>query len=421
VSRGDTDPAARTGGSSEAETFVSTPSAIQIDERVALERTAQKLLGRRNWVRVGRYEVVQNIGRGACGLVLGATDPELDRKVAIKLVLPSRERRGEGERWQARLLREAQTLAQLRHPNIVEVFDVGEQDGGVYLVMQWLQGRTLRQWLADERPSWEAIVAVHAAAGRALDAAHRRGLVHRDFKPDNVMVDSSSDPAQSGVAGQVKVIDFGLTRAAASSQSDSASGISGDHVDEGLTRADTVLGTPAYMAPEQHAGKPSGAPADQFAYCVSLYESLWGKRPFEGPTLHALHEAKIRNAIDPPPRDASTPRWLWPIVRRGLSRAPADRWPSMAALLEALQRRRSSRPVWIAAGTVVVVAGAAVWMLVPGEASQLCEDLERRRHEVWNAARAASVHDRLASTQVPFAPDTASRVQSRLDAYVQRW
>ena len=234
--------------------------------------------------RIGRYVVIESVGSGAMGVVYGAYDPELDRKIALKLLKPGQ---GAKEKARARLLREAQAMARLAHPNVVAVHDVGVFEDQVFLAMEFLGGGTIKSWLGDKPRSWREILAVFIAAGRGLVAAHAAGIVHRDYKPDNVLLDKEGRP---------RVVDFGIARQA--EQVEGAVDDDGDGEDargdlvktlrEGggapaalltLTKTGAVVGTPAYMAPEQFMGERGDDRSDQFSFCVALYEALYGERP----------------------------------------------------------------------------------------------------------------------------------------------
>jgi hypothetical protein len=273
--------------------------------------------------RIGRFMVEAEVGRGGMGVVYRAMDPLLGRPVAVKLL----SRQDGGTAGRARLLREAQAIAQLQHPHVVAVHDVGEHEGQVYLAMEFLAGRTLRDWQRDQAP--RAVVEAYLAAGRGLAAAHAAGLVHRDFKPDNVSVDP---------AGHVKLLDFGLARAADGHAPAAPPGPVPDSgpiaFDSVLTAAGTIMGTPAYMAPEQLDGHPAGAAADQFAFCASLWEALTGRRPFDGQDVRTL-----RAAIEAGPSAPGFKGWQRAVLdacTRGLAVEPAARFPSLSACLEAV-------------------------------------------------------------------------------------
>ncbi len=296
--------------------------------------------------RVGRYEICEVLGTGAMGVVYRARDPRLDRVVAIKLVRHSSASSSSG----IRLLREAQAMARLRHPNVVPIFDVGPVGGTVFLAMPLLDGGTLRSWLRDRPRSFDAILDRFVAAGRGLAAAHAAGLVHRDFKPDNVLL---------GTDGEVHVGDFGLARLA---DDEPAPEAGADMLAaEGLTQTGAVLGTPPYMAPEQLRGLPIDARADQFSFCVALWEALYNERPFPSPrpgTKQPQHARLAAIAIGPvrPPASAGCPAWIAAVLTRGLAADPDQRWPSMQALLDATAGHRAARrwPRWLAAGVLAV-------------------------------------------------------------------
>ena len=283
--------------------------------------------------RLGRYVVTAPIGVGGMGAVYAAHDPELDRHVAIKVL------RGDvSEHATLRLRREARTMAQLSHANLVAVHDVGVVDDRLFLTMELIEGTTLRVWCRD-RP-WREVLAAYLAAGRGLAAAHAAGVVHRDFKPDNVL---------RSHRGRVAVGDFGIAR-----RRDHATAIDGAPIatlDLALTQTGAVLGTPSYMAPEQLDGSSADARSDQFAFAVALWEGLHRQHPLVAPGagLPALRlAAAAGRVIEPPPGPVPTR------VTRALTRAlrpdPAARWPSLDALLaelDVLSRARSScGPRW---------------------------------------------------------------------------
>jgi len=333
---------------------------------------------------IGRFLVLEQIGEGAMGVVYAAYDPELDRKVALKLL---RAERGDA-RGQARLTREAQALARLSHAHVVTVYDVGARGDDVYVAMELVEGESLRAWLAAER-SPEEILAVFRAAGAGLAAAHDAGLVHRDFKPENVLVDPRGAP---------KVVDFGLAR---------GDGEAVDAVPEGalltasLTRTGALLGTPAYMAPEQLAGAPADARADQFAFCVALWEALEGSRPFAGETI-----ADLREAIDEGPPPGRMHRRTHAALRRGLSPDPKARFPDLRHLLSALEPRRG-RFGWVALGVAAsLIAAGGLWAGFAGEAEDPCASSAAALDTTWTPEVRASMTG---------AHETA------LDAWARRW
>ncbi|HUJ63162.1 MAG TPA: serine/threonine-protein kinase [Kofleriaceae bacterium] len=285
--------------------------------------------------RVGRYVIRERIGRGGMGTVYRADDVELVRPVALK-----RLHAGADEQARARLVREARAAAQLQHPNVIAVLEVGEHAGMPFLAMEMVEGTTLTEWLKTPRP-WRDIVAMMAQAGRGLVAAHERGLVHRDFKPDNVLVDR---------AGRARVADFGLARAP-----DHERGVPlpRDQLLARMTATGALAGTPAYLAPEVVGGAPPDARSDQYAFAVALYEALRGQHPFKGQTAEMLWnemaEGRIREGGRP------IPAWLDRYVRRGLAVEPAARWPDLASFIAAIDRPPRRALPWLAG---IGVAGA---------------------------------------------------------------
>ncbi|HVZ73445.1 MAG TPA: protein kinase, partial [Polyangia bacterium] len=316
---------------------------------------------------IGRYVVLDLVGHGAMGEVYAAFDPQLNRKIALKL-LKAGAAGADTATASRRMLREAKAIARLSHPNIVVVHDAGTIDERVFIAMEFVEGQTVSEWLRTARRDRREILDVFRAAGRGLVAAHAAGLVHRDFKPQNVMVASD---------GAVRVMDFGLA-----SESDDAAAVDGTAmvdapaldgtVGAAMTRTGTLLGTPAYMAPEQFLTQPADARSDQFSFCVALYEALYGERPFEGETVLELArrvgEGRVRDA----PARSGVPSRLRRILLRGLRRARDERFPSMEALLAELardpekERRRVMAAVAGAAALLVVGAVVARTVQRPG-------------------------------------------------------
>ncbi|MFN0247024.1 MAG: serine/threonine-protein kinase [Kofleriaceae bacterium] len=298
--------------------------------------------------RIGRYTLGRVIGRGAMGVVHVAHDPELGRDVALKILRP----RASPER----LRREAKALAKLADPNVVRVYDIGEDAGQIFIAMELVEGENLREWLASPR-SLDETLAVLVAAGRGLAAAHAVGLVHRDFKPDNVLV------AQRG---DVLVGDFGLAQisppgsqdgpAASSAVTISSIPEADSENDAALTATGTVVGTPAYMAPEQMHGDALAA-SDQYAFCVTAWEALFGRRPYDGVTVAELRANARAKRIVRSERDV--PRSVETVLRRGLEETASARFPSMDALLAALAPSPGPRRTWIALGGLAVALGGA--------------------------------------------------------------
>src|SRR5688572_8114952 len=350
---------------------------------------------------IGRYVVLGLVGRGGMGEVYAAYDPELDRKVAVKLL---RVKPGAGvslAEGRQRTLREAQAIARLSHPNVVVVYDVGTFEEKVFIAMEFLDGNTAGYWAQVERRTWQEVLKVYVAAGRGLAAAHDKGLVHRDFKPENVMV---------GRDGQVRVMDFGLARqvsekpaaekpvapvvgegtstmvtqriAVNSSQSGVPQPVDGSTLvlngvgtglptnddmltsnsamfDHRLTRTGAMMGTPAYMAPEQFRGIATDARTDQFSFCIALYEALYGERPFAGNTLMALTTNVVNGRIREAPPNSNVPAWIRKILLRGLRVSPDERYPGTSELLDALAKNPAvarRRAAFVGSAVLLAVA-----------------------------------------------------------------
>ncbi len=363
---------------------------------------------------LGRYLLVECVGRGGMGQVFRAYDPKLHREVALKLLRPSRDDGSE----QARVVREAQSMAQLSHPNVVAVYDVERVDGHLFIAMEFVAGHTLQRWLALQPRSTDAVLEVLRQAAAGLAVAHEAGLVHRDFKPTNVMV---------GDDGRVRVMDFGLARHGGDAPP-SASGAAlqlsrdaGDSLSAALTEHGAVLGTPAYMAPEQHRGEAIDGRCDQFAFCVTLFEALWHARPFQGDTVEALVAAKAAGPPRPP-AGSRVPPWLVRVVQRGLEPDPARRWPSMRALLQALShspaalRRRRLR---IATGAAVIGVLATGWMIAGARRQRACADDPLATS--WNDGRRAALAQAFAATSLGYADEAAALVIAGLDRHGEAW
>jgi hypothetical protein len=386
---------------------------------------------------IGRYIVLAPVGQGGMGEVFAAYDPELDRKVALKLLRAESGSRGALGR--GRLLREAKSIARLSHPNVVVVHDAGTFDERVFVAMEFVEGQTVAAWLADHQRTQREIMDVFLAAARGLSAAHAAGLVHRDFKPQNVMV---------GSAGQVRVMDFGLARTIGSDgdgeaadrakdkgeATDRAAGGDAHGVpaqwDVTLTRTGELLGTPLYMAPEQFQARRADAQADQFSFCVALYQALYGVHPFRCETLVELVTNVARGAVQPPPPKSAVPvpAWLRRVLLRGLAVEPAARWPSMNALMTALQRDPARARRRGALGVVVLLAaigaGLGLWR-VGQHADALCQSGASRFAGLWeinsDGPRRQKIHDAFIATGLDYARDTWERVAALLNGYSTRW
>jgi serine/threonine protein kinase/tetratricopeptide (TPR) repeat protein len=281
---------------------------------------------------IGRFVVTGKLGEGGMGVVYAAYDGELDREVAIKVL---RTIGSDSDQARARLIREARAMARLSHPNVITIFDVVAENDRVFIAMELVRGVSLRRWVSVRPRTWRSILESYVDAGRGLAAAHRAGIIHRDFKPDNVLV---------GEDGRVRVLDFGLARAAGPSQHPPVvpPPVSGDMPVDRITITGAVLGTPAYMAPEQWRGGSVDARTDQFAFCVALWEALFGARPFIGDVPTVLATKVMAGDIGPVREQGDVPTWLIRVLRRGLAPDPADRHPTMDALLEVVARLRRS-------------------------------------------------------------------------------
>ncbi|MEM7152286.1 MAG: serine/threonine-protein kinase [Myxococcota bacterium] len=372
--------------------------------------------------KIGRYVVLARLGAGAMGVVFSAYDPELDRRIALKLV---RHRRAGSNLERKRLHKEAQALARLSHPNVVGVYDVGEYEGQVFVGMEFVRGSTLTRWLANEetvRP-WRQVLEVLVAAGHGLAAAHEQGLVHRDFKPDNVMI---------GDDGRVRVMDFGLVRAGGSAaegvelESDGDISVPQTSLLEATVNGDGFVGTPAYMAPEQLGHGELGPCTDQFAFFVVLYEALYGQRPFAGQCVNSIAFSVLRGQLRDPPARRGVPRWLHRVIERGLALSPGNRFVDMAHALETLgaepARRRRNRAA-LAVGAVLALTGALVghdhWEQSTKQAA--CERAGAAIDDTWSDGTRDRVRAALLATRTPYAATTAANVAPWIDLRSQQW
>lgn len=369
---------------------------------------------------VGRYHVLEKIGAGGMGVVYAAFDPDLDRKVALKVLQPERLDGDAGSRGHARLIREAKAMAKLAHPNVVTVHDVGVFEERVFVAMEFVRGKTLSQWMKTS-PPWEEVIECFIAAGRGLAAAHAEGLVHRDFKPDNVLI---------GQDGRPRVLDFGLARtsgiASTEPQNEELEDISLElrmrsHDFDRITRTGGLTGTPAYMAPEQYLNKVLDDRTDQFAFCVALWEGLHGSRPFQGDSTAALGLAVCSGEITPPPANSPVPSRIQRALNRGLSRQPADRFESMNALLAAiaLEPERSSQRVWWGIGGAAALGG--LYVAFGSSPEDPCNAGEARVADVWNPDRADALRQSFSAIDAAYASDTAEVVVAKLDTYAADW
>jgi tetratricopeptide (TPR) repeat protein len=364
---------------------------------------------------LGRYVVLELLGVGGMGEVFAAYDPELDRKIAVKLLRSGDE--GHSSAAAERLIREAKAMAQVSHRNVITVHDVGTHEGRVFVAMEYLDGGTLADWMKRGPHSWRSVVMHFRAAGLGLAAAHAQGLVHRDFKPANVLLGSD---------GRVRVADFGLARRAVDNREDRHLNPVEDDppvsLDESLTPGGTMLGTPAYMAPEQYYGKPVDARADQFSFCVALYEALYGERPFPGDNVHARMLAVAQGRIRDPPAGSDVPNRLRRLIVRGLAHDPDKRWPDMDSLLvkrrdPVLLRRRLLLAAALGIGLTLAGVGFGLHMSAPAEPA-LCTGAEQALGDAYDAEDREAIERTFTALG---AGSTARELLPRLDRWAQDW
>ncbi|MCY1068929.1 serine/threonine-protein kinase [Nannocystis sp. RBIL2] len=388
---------------------------------------------------IGPFLVERKLGEGAMGVVFAGYDRKLERKVALKLV---RKQLLDNPAVRERMSREAQAMARLSNPHVVQVYQVGEHDGGIYMAMEYVEGETLSEWLRSAPRPWQLILRTLCDAGRGLAAAHAAGLVHRDFKPDNVLVDA---------AGRARVLDFGLVQAEGSpdelaersaidqevaitamGEPSHATAPGTEPLDRSnllhwsvrLTQMGNVLGTPAYMSPEQHFGRPAGPTSDQFSFSITLYEALYGVRPFIGDSWAAIRLQVQDGIIPAPPLESPVPRRLFKVIARGLALEPADRWPSLAAMIAALEHDPWKARVRVAAMAGLIGAASLASYAVAVsqvEGGQRCQFDADKLAGVWDPSRVTAMTRAFEATHLAFATDTARRVEGRVDAYAKAW
>ena len=374
---------------------------------------------------IGRYITVKPLGLGGMSEVYSAYDPELDRRIALKLMRTDVYADSRIESNVTRLMKEAKAMAQLSHPNVISVYDVIKVDGQVVIAMEYISGGTLRSWLQAEPRSWQEIVDKFVLAGQGLAAAHAAKLVHRDFKPANVLVEND---------GQVCVTDFGLVRGLDQEEDLKPTKFPAFNIrwDESLTNTGAYIGTPAYMSPEQLLGEKSDTRSDQFCFCVALFASLYGQRPFSGESPEELKESVLSGEIVPIDSTKEVPAWLYDIVKKGLEVKPEDRYPSMEELLgklrynpeEAERKRRALRNRRLGLITVILLAAilpVGVWYGMRYKAAQLCKSAEQEFVGVWDEAIKQSIKKAFLATEKPYAQGTWERVERKFDRYRDDW
>ncbi|MEZ4452721.1 MAG: serine/threonine-protein kinase [Nannocystaceae bacterium] len=359
---------------------------------------------------IGRFRVLRRLGEGGMGVVYSAFDEELDRRVAIKLLRrgPSREREA------IALRREAQAMARVSHPNVVQVYEVGDFEGQIFIAMEFIHGQTLREWLRDPHPLSERL-AMLAQAGAGLAAAHAAGVVHRDFKPDNVLV---------GDDGRARVVDFGLATQVEGEPTGSRSITAEREVTQSASvSAPSFAGTPPYMSPEQHLREAPGPASDVFSFAVTLHEAVYGLRPFRGPSTRELREQVLEGRVEAAPREAAAPPWLRRAILRGLSLLPEDRG-RMDAFVATLSRDpgRGRRRTLAALGAGLVVAVAGVALVRDGAMARArCRSAAAQLQGIWDGNRRRAVEEALLATEVPYAAATSRAVAAELDRYGDAW
>ena len=374
--------------------------------------------------RLGRFRVLERLGEGGMGVVYSAYDPELDRKVAIKLLRPGPGGSSQsGSSGAGRLQREAQAMARLNHPNVITVHEVGTLEHQLYVAMELVDGGTLSAWLTERERSPDEVLSMFVQAGEGLAAAHAAGLVHRDFKPDNVLI---------GRDGRVRVLDFGLARAGTSRSPEAERAQSSlivhregsnSALETPLTRTGAVMGTPAYMSPEQHLGHATDARSDQFSFCVALWEALLGERPFAGKTYVEVATAVVKGKRRDPPSNR-LPRSVISALQRGTSTDPAHRFETMQDLL--IQLRPSRIGTWRLAAIglgVAATASALTWASTESTQAPVdrCAAADRSLHGVWDEPRRARVQAAIFQGDKPYAPRVWQSTARLLDAYAEQW
>jgi len=381
----------------EAQATPGGPVSMATPERPGRLPVTESVLER--GTAVGRYLVLEKLAAGGMGVVYVAYDPELDRRVALKL-LRATALGLDAEEGRQHLLREAQAMARVSHPNVVPVYDVGTFGSEVFLAMELVEAQTLRQWLQATPRSWRQVLALFLDACQGLAAAHAAGVVHGDFKPENLLVGSD---------GRLRITDFGLAHTAT----------------PGEDAAPVAGGTPAYMAPEQLAsGAHADVRTDQFSFCVSLYEALYGERPFAGSSVRDLSAEVLAGRVLAAPRGTRVPPWLRRVVLRGLAVSPAERFPSLEALRTALlddPAVRTKRRLWVAGGVALVLSAIGVTHAVHLRDARRCDDAAHVFDGVWDASNQRRMEAAFLATGKPFAATAWLRARQSLEAYTRAW
>jgi tetratricopeptide (TPR) repeat protein len=377
-----------------------------LDAARMLESLNSKLFDSGTAVTVGRFVVRDRLGAGGMGVVMSAYDPQLQRTVAVKVLHDAGD-----PAEQKRLLEEARAMAKVGHPNLVTVYEAGTHHDSVFIAMEFVERGTLGDWIDAAQRPWREVVGIFIGAARGLAAIHEAGMVHRDFKPDNVLI---------GDDGRALVSDFGLARPQRSDMSSTELEVSDDG-DPVATMTRGVAGTPNYISPEQWKGEGADAASDQWSFFVALHQALHGQRPFDGTSVAELCMAVINGkraavSLDGP----DVPAWLDRLIDRGLSLDPAERFGSMAEVAAALeagvddQRARMVRVAAVAVLGTVVVAGGAIAAVD----HDICEDVDVRLAQVWTEDRRAELASRFEAAS---GAATWAVIEPRIDERVQDW
>jgi serine/threonine protein kinase/tetratricopeptide (TPR) repeat protein len=400
----------------------------------AVERDEHHVLGPGD--RFAGFQIRKFLGRGAMGVVYEAWDPTLERRVALKLL------RSPSRRAAERLLREARALARLDHPGVVRIWAADVHRGAVYIAMELVEGQNLREWLKTPR-SWNEVLPVLIGAGRGLAAAHAAGVIHRDFKPENVLV---------GWDGQARVLDFGIARISTQHPDHLSSTIDGTQTSDGegegegeghcgsgplsgsfaalpieeeLTEAGALIGTLLYMAPEQHARERADERSDQFGFCTTLFEAIFGAHPFPAKSRGELALLVAEGNVRFPNDDHSkSPRWLERVILKGLSPDRELRFATMDDLIDALERhprRRRARNRALTAAAVLTGAVTLGLMVPRAEPANPCVDVASELEEVLGESQRQEIAKRFAAVKNPWAGEMGKLVNEELEAWAARW
>jgi tetratricopeptide (TPR) repeat protein len=389
---------------------IAPPRTDPLEEAAVRARVSARLFeGAPEIVKIGRYEVVERLGAGGMGVVYSARDPELGRSVALKLLTPHPH---DDDRRRQRLLGEARALARLSHPHVVQIHEIGVHEGAIFLALELVDGETLQTWQRRPGRRWQEILAAYIDAAEGLAAAHGVGVIHRDVKASNILI---------GVDGRVRVADFGLARAASDTDDATTPRESHGPTSE-VTTAGVVLGTPAYMSPEQALGRRVDAGSDQFSFCVALFEALYGARPFEIAQLSTLRDvtaARLRRRVTQP---TAAPQWILPLLVRGLQPAPEQRYPHLRALVAALReapRRRARR--WLIAAGATALALLSWGAVALSDTQDPCPAPSAELPGAWDPSARAAIRSQFLASGLPFAEAAFDQLERSFDAAVVAW